>query len=388
MNIVMKLSKLCNLRCTYCYEYAELANKERMPIESIEYFFKSIAQYASRHPGIPIHLILHGGEPLLLPHEYLRTVCALRDRYLASEGVRLKTSVQSNLYSLPEATLDLLSELSLELGISVDVFGDQRVDINARLSQDRVLRNLQRVVDRHIPVGGIAVLHAQNVDKVEKTYRFFNALDIDLRFLPIFASADAAARMQHLLLSHEQIVAALKRLVSLQFSEPTGIDVYPVKDYMDAAVRYLTGSEIDPYDPADREWALIINTNGDTYSHGDAYSPAGYMGNVFRQTLDEIFAGPQYAAVTAVRSERARLCGNCSYSRHCDQLSVVEAIASERGSDAQGNPVCSIARPMIQFIVEEMRRSSSAMTLLELHASERSARSTFRRQSNGSFAAQ
>jgi len=32
----MKLSKLCNLRCTYCYEYEELAQKARMPLEGID----------------------------------------------------------------------------------------------------------------------------------------------------------------------------------------------------------------------------------------------------------------------------------------------------------------------------------------------------------------
>jgi uncharacterized protein len=225
-------------------------------------------------------------------------------------------------------------------------------------------------------VGGISVLHALNADKIERTYRFFNTLGIDLRFLPSFASGDATTRMQPLLMSHPRIVAALKRIVMLQFEEPSRIDVYPVKDYLDSAVRYLTGAEIDPYDPADQEWALIINTNGDTYSHGDAYTPTGHMGNVFRQTLDEIFAGPQYAAVTAARTERSRVCGQCPYARHCDQLSMVEAIASERGRDAHGNLACSIARPMIAFIVEEMRRSAAAMNLVGLHARAQPARHT------------
>jgi uncharacterized protein len=376
MNFVIKLSKLCNLRCTYCYEYAELANKERMPLEGIEFLFRSIAQYTAKHPGVPVHLILHGGEPLLLPHEYLRAVGKLRDEYLVRMGVETKTSVQSNLYALSEATLDLLGELNLELGISLDVFGDQRIDIKGRNAQFKVMQNLQRLIDRRIPVGGISVLHALNADKVEKTYQFFNALDIDLRFLPCFASGDAGSRMQPLLMSHTRIVAALKRIVRLQFAEPSGIDVYPVKDYIDAAVRTLTGCEIPPFDPAEREWALIINTNGDTYSHGDAYLPAGYMGNVFRQTLDAIFASDEYASVTAVRSQRAQVCKQCAYYKHCDQLSMVEAIASERGRDAHGNPACSIAQPMIQFIIEQMSRSASAMNLLQLHTRRSAANSS------------
>jgi len=35
MFFVMKVSKLCNLRCTYCYEYDELANRERMSLDQL-----------------------------------------------------------------------------------------------------------------------------------------------------------------------------------------------------------------------------------------------------------------------------------------------------------------------------------------------------------------
>jgi uncharacterized protein len=99
MHLVMKLSKLCNLRCTYCYEYAELANKERMAIESIDYFFNSVAQNVlKRGNNVPVDLILHGGEPLLLPREYLRAVGALREKHFASNGITNTVAVQSNLF--------------------------------------------------------------------------------------------------------------------------------------------------------------------------------------------------------------------------------------------------------------------------------------------------
>jgi hypothetical protein len=114
------------------------------------------------------------------------------------------------------------------------------------------LNNLQRVLDRGIPVGAISVLHALNVAQVETTYRFFNKLHIDLRFLPTFASDQAAANIQHLLLSHVQIVAALQRIVRLQFDEPCNINVYPITTYFDTAVRYLTGRKIAPIDRASR----------------------------------------------------------------------------------------------------------------------------------------
>jgi len=47
MHFVLKLSKLCNLRCTYCYEYDELAVKDRMPREGLEFFIAgAVADFA------------------------------------------------------------------------------------------------------------------------------------------------------------------------------------------------------------------------------------------------------------------------------------------------------------------------------------------------------
>lgn len=369
MHLVMKLSKLCNLRCTYCYEYPELANKERMPLAGIEFFFRSVAEAVlARGNKIPVHLVLHGGEPLLLPREYLQAVADLRDKYFAENGIRHSTAVQTNLFALSEKHLDLLRARDIGLGVSFDVFGGERVDIKGNDSQPRVLKNLQRLLDRGVPCGGICVLHAGNVARAENIYRFFNALDMDCRFLPMFATEAPEARTAHLMVSHEAIVGALKRVARLQFTETSRIDVYPLREYLDAAVRYLTGQDIGIFNPAEHEWALVVNTNGDTYSNSDPYLSAGYMGNVFSRSLSDIFASEQYAAVTRERVARGRVCRACPYDRHCDQLTLVEAINSERAYDAAGNLTCSIAKPLIDFMIEEIQRHPTAADLLQFQA--------------------
>ena len=368
MHLVMKLSKLCNLRCTYCYEYDELANKERMPLDGIEYFFKSASQYVlSSENHIPIHLVLHGGEPLLLPHEYLRAVCALRDKYFGSSGIIHSTAVQTNLFKLSDQTLNLLEELNIKLSISLDVFGDQRVDLAGRVSQDKVLDNLQRLLDRNVSIGGISVLHALNVDKAVKTYQFYNELGINYRILPIFSQQNPPDRMKHLLLSYEKTVEALQNVAKAQFSSPSRIQVLPIDEYVQAAVTYLTGNQVEMYDPFLGEWALIINTNGDVYPHGDSYLPAGLIGNVFRQPLSKILTSEAHTNATKIRMERAETCRRCKFDRKCHQLPIVEAIPSERFYDETGELQCSITKPMIQFMVDEIQRSPNAQALLNFH---------------------
>ncbi len=367
MHLVMKLSKLCNLRCTYCYEYDELSHKEQMPLDGIEFFFKSVAEYVlSRNHPIPIDLVLHGGEPLLLPPDYLRAVCTLRDKYFGANGIAHTTAVQSNLFQISDKKIDLLEELNISLGISLDVFGEQRVDIAGRVSQEKVLDNLQRLLDRNFPIGGIVVLHALNINKAVNIYEFYNKLGITFRFLPIFSQHNPPERMAHLMLSFEAIVAAFQKVAKAQFAAPSRIEVLPLKNYFEAAVRYLAGHDIGVFIPSEHEWVLIINTNGDTYSHGDPYSAAGYMGNIFQQSLAEIFTSKAYANATKIRMERGETCRRCQFDRKCNQIDIVEAIPSERFYDEAGVMQCSVAKPMIQFMVDEIQRSPQTQALINL----------------------
>lgn len=371
MHLIMKLSKLCNLRCTYCYEYDELANKDRMSLDGIEFFFKNMADYIiKQEKTFPLSLIFHGGEALLLPHNYLRAICQLRDKYFTNNGINTRTTVQSNLFKISSKTLDLLEELEIHLGFSLDVFGEQRLDIAGKVSQDQVLDNLQILLDRKIPVGGISVLHALNVDKAVQTYQFYNELGIDYRILPIHSSRETVpARMSHLLLTYQQTINALKLVAKAQFNQISNITVQPLNEYFQAAVRYLVNSTIDIYNPYIHDWAWIVNTNGDVYPHGDAYLPEGLMGNIFQQTVSEIFQSLAFANVTNNRIQRGEVCRSCQFDRKCNQIAITEAIPSERVYDSAGILQCSIAKPMIEFMIDEIRNSPDCQSIFELYKS-------------------
>jgi uncharacterized protein len=361
----MKLSKLCNLRCTYCYEYEELENKERMPLEGLAYFFRHLAQYLQVTPQVtPLHFILHGGEALLLPHSYLREFRSLQRQYLDAAGIEYTTAVQSNLVKISESTLDLLAEEEISLGISFDVFGDQRIDLKGRNSQDAVLVNMQRLMDRKIPFGAIAVLHRLNIDHVVPTYQFFNELGINYRILPIFSHVDPPSRIEPLLVSHQDTVTALQKVAQVQFEAPSNIRVLPLWNYFTAAVRYLTGKSIQTYEPVQAEWAYIVNTNGDLYNHGDAYLQEGLMGNIFQQSLAQIRQSAAYQQTLALRQERLATCRRCQFDGYCNQLPVAEAIPSERMYSSSGNLECPLAQPMIQFMVKQIEQSPDAQLLL------------------------
>ena len=150
---VVKVSKYCNLRCTYCYEYLELGNKERMSLAAMRLLFENVAAYANAHALSSAEFIWHGGEPFLIPIDYFSQVQAMQEDILGDK-VAYTNAVQTNLTVLTAGHLSLLGKGHLfeDIGISFDVFfGDQRVDTAGKLRTDTIVANMQKLNDAGIP---------------------------------------------------------------------------------------------------------------------------------------------------------------------------------------------------------------------------------------------
>jgi uncharacterized protein len=376
MHFVLKLSKLCNLRCTYCSEYDELALKERMPLERLEYFVRSVTEFALKQRELgrgpkEFCFVLHGGEPLLLPDAYLSALRHYQHKFLDSHEIPYTNGLQTNLYHVTRAKIEHLQSLGIRLGISVDVFGEERLTLSGTDSQDRVLENLQMLNDigylENPGVGAISVLHKGNIANAERIYDFFNELRLSFRFLPLESGAVdvAPSRFRHLMITNEEKVAVFKRIAERHARLNKGITVRPLDEYYQSARRYLANTSVAPYDFPDGEWALIINTNGDAYNSGDEYRPRGYMGNVFRQRLVEIFESEAYGATVAMRRKRMAACDACRFRTACTRIPIAEMHACERDYEVNGALRCAVAFPMITDYVERSRSSSRMGPLLE-----------------------
>jgi uncharacterized protein len=264
--------------------------------------------------------------------------------------------------------IERFERLRITLGVSLDVFGAERVYLSGRDLQDRVLRNLQLLIDtdavRRLRVGLISVLHRGNVGRVLATFEFCSALGLSYRILPVFSLVEPPARMRHLTLTHAEVVDALNCVADRWLERQTAITVFPLKNYLDAAVHRLLGVETTVYDPRRDEWAVIINTNGDAYDHSDAYSPEGYIGNVFSEPLLKIMRSSAREATVQRRLERAQTCEACEFGRSCSRIPLTEALPSERAYDWGGTLQCPIADPVIRDIVRHLEAKPAARAIL------------------------
>jgi len=246
LQLVVKLSKLCNLRCSYCYEFNELANKEKIALSDLGRMFENIKEYAIANKLESVNLIWHGGEPFLVKKTYYMAIGELQAATFGQD-LNYANSVQTNLTAVSDEILEFLETRSFfkSVGVSFDVHGDQRVDTRGRLRTDTVVDNMQRLLDHRVPFGAITVLSRSTLEYVVDTYRFFDALRVDCRLLPFYRSANISQIEVHAL-SGGEIVTALKNVFDAWLVSENATSVDPLDDYIDYAIAFLQSKPRTP----------------------------------------------------------------------------------------------------------------------------------------------
>ncbi|WP_200301748.1 FxsB family cyclophane-forming radical SAM/SPASM peptide maturase [Streptomyces adelaidensis] len=135
---VIKVHSRCDLACDHCYVYQHADQSWRgRPVTMSEETFRRtadrIAEHAAAHRLTRVHVVLHGGEPLLAGRERLRGFArALRS---ALHGVaELDLRMQTNGLRLDDAFCAMLAQESIVTSISLD--GDEASNDRHRIRRD------------------------------------------------------------------------------------------------------------------------------------------------------------------------------------------------------------------------------------------------------------
>ena len=152
--VLLKVASRCNLDCTYCYVYHMGDDGWRnqpklMPAAVQTAVVHRLADlYASQQH--PLHVVLHGGEPLLLGPARMRSLCK---RLRSAIPAPCELHVQTNGVLLTEAFIDVFVEYDVGISISIDGPSDlhdrYRVDHRGRGSHDRVRTAITRLTARN-----------------------------------------------------------------------------------------------------------------------------------------------------------------------------------------------------------------------------------------------
>ncbi|GAB2695063.1 radical SAM protein [Kitasatospora kifunensis] len=171
LGVVLKLpGETCNINCHYCYEKRKpYPGSSSLDPDTLHRFLELLGDR-------PLSVMLHGGEPLLVGRERIRSLLyVLRER-----SAPTSLSIQTNGTLLSDRWIDFFEENcpSIELGLSLDgdVEGNaHRVDYRGKPTFDQVVQSLKLLERRGWTCGVIVVVtrkllgrHEQVIEELMK----------------------------------------------------------------------------------------------------------------------------------------------------------------------------------------------------------------------------
>jgi len=303
--VVLKATRLCNLRCTYCRSWADGPNQ----IMTFPVMVRAIRDILSMSGLRQVEFVWHGGEVTLLRPSFFKKLIWLQQQF-RQPGQVVRNSLQTNATHLTDEWVDFLSALDMGVGLSLD--GPPEVHDKRRLNQagaptsGAVIAGLERLRKAGIPHGALIVVDEELRDVgASRLLEYLDEIKLrDINFLNVIPEnvdeGDGQARGTYL--SYPEYVAYLAEVFELWWSKYR--HSLRIKDFED-----LMPSVRDGAKPSSCYWEgncmgryVTLESNGDL-APCDKYvgDPGSVMGNIMKSPVSQLLATSKY--LEAARQE-------------------------------------------------------------------------------------
>ena len=190
LNIIIKPTNACNLRCRYCYHAKEGYDDVKLNLLDIEKFLRLCAQSYKN-----VTVLWHGGEPMLMGLNFYRNIIDVEERLKNELGCSFYNSMQTNGTLITEEWIDFFSQTGFKIGISFDA---QYNDF-ARQGTEAVKTAILKMQEKNFNFGILTVINSHNLTHLIEIYNYFNNLKCNYKFNSVFNSGATEQNTQLLI---------------------------------------------------------------------------------------------------------------------------------------------------------------------------------------------
>ena len=155
--VVLKATRLCNLRCTYCHSWAEGPNQT----VSFHTLVRTVRQILAIPNVNRFEFVWHGGEITLLKPAFFKKLIWLQQQFKRPEQY-ITNTMQSNVVNISDEWLVFIKGIGMNVGISLDgvpaVNDKRRVDYRGRKTSDRIASGIKKLRQYNISYGALIVV--------------------------------------------------------------------------------------------------------------------------------------------------------------------------------------------------------------------------------------
>jgi uncharacterized protein len=309
--VIVKLTRLCNLRCIYCHDWRAGPGSTMDFTTSVG----TVQQALAARVGA-VDFVWHGGEPFLLGPRRLLRFLALQEMFARPHQV-VRNHAQTNGTVTNRWILQMLRLFDIKVSVSID--GPPSIhDLTRRSARGgptsaEVLEGV-KALRAYGALSGLLVVVSPALLAMDvlSLWSFFDASAApSICFLP-----ERPAPGGELTVTKGDFVNFLERVHRARQASASA----KVIRELDAVDRLLHGRQSGFCELAGNcvGHFISVDPNGDV-SHCDKYvgDPNYVLGNLKRTPLVDILDGPQAAAVRASANEQLGAMRKCAYFRLC-----------------------------------------------------------------------
>jgi uncharacterized protein len=276
----------CNLRCLYCY--SDGAGTDVMSRWTLRTALEKTARYAEQQGFREVHILWHGGEPLLAGLGFFKT--AVQILAGLSPDLRFRHFLQTNGLLLDSDYCAFFRDHRFQIGISLD--GPQVLHDSLRLGADgqgshaAVLEKVHFLEEQGLSIGFNAVVTRLSLGQEKAVYRYFQSLGYGFRVNPMIPGRNPVASAPFLLQPGEYGSFLCRLFDVWSGTERRRVRVSPLDLYLEAVIGEV------PYECQQRETCagscLGVKPSGDTVLCSRVETPT--LGNIHDREIRELLA--------------------------------------------------------------------------------------------------
>ena len=262
INVIVKPTDACNLRCKYCYNSSSHYSNEILSLERFAKLLKLLSASCDC-----ISLIWHGGEPMMCGLEYFQKVMELEEESFQNTNIPIENSIQTNGTLIDKHWISFFKKHSFKVGISFDGIHNE----SYRQQSEKTLQAIGLMQKEKVPFGCIAVVADDNYDLLEN-YRYFAEKQLHFTFSPMFAEGNAVSLQP---LSVEKYTEQCIQLFDHWLYDKSGVNIRLFSDCI----------------------SMLLGSHTRTCSHGSclgkwlSISADGVLSNCGRDTMKQFAFG-------------------------------------------------------------------------------------------------
>ena len=171
IQLIIKVTNGCNLRCKYCYNAAKHFKNEVLPMEKLEQFFALFSEFDC------LQVIFHGGEPMLGGIEFYEKALEIQKKLNFQSGVTFENLIQTNATLIDKRWLNFFKKNNFAVGISFDGLYNEEY----RGGTKQVLGAIELLKKNGFSFGAKSVVAAPDY-KLLENYEYFKSLGVAVDF--------------------------------------------------------------------------------------------------------------------------------------------------------------------------------------------------------------